>query len=287
MVSRIEASVGRSDDAAMQHAGHAHIVDKDEAARRLGGHVHARRRGADDAISAGFSTGASSASASLILSPPISSPYARRRLSSMRGRTTPSSTMSASGATSRIRGGPRNEEAPGLRRGAPQRNCAELNALAGDCWTLIRRNASVAKDHRHPLESDIQFLRDDLRERRADARAEINVSVEGRYLPCRRDDHERRERFRRRLIERGLRRRRPDNGQRARRFQIVRPAETLRLQGHHARIMVAASRTAARISRCAPHRQRLKRKASRISESEGSGFASMSACAVMIMPLRQ
>ncbi len=271
----------------MQHAGHAHIVDKDEAARRLGGHVHSRRRGADDTIVRGIFDGR-------IVRQREPDPLPADQLAVREATVVldagPDDAILHDERVRRDienRGGPRNEEVSGLRRGAPERDRAELNALAGDRWALIRRNGSVAKDHRHPLESDIQFLRDDLRERRADARAEIDVSVEGRYLPCRRDDHERRERFRRRLIERGLRRRRLDNGQRARRFQIVRPAETLRLQGHHARIMVAASRTAARISRCAPHRQRLKRKASRISESEGSGFASMSACAVMIMPLRQ
>ena len=50
MVARIEARIGRTHDPAMEHSGHPHVVDIDEAACRLGRQVDARRRSADDAI---------------------------------------------------------------------------------------------------------------------------------------------------------------------------------------------------------------------------------------------
>ncbi|MNM81762.1 hypothetical protein D3C81_937730 [compost metagenome] len=53
------------------------------------------------------------------------------------------------------------------------------------------------------------------------------------------------------------------------------------------RISTAARRTARTISTCVPQRHRLKRSASRICISSGSGFRASSALAVMIMPFRQ
>ena len=48
----IDAGIGRAHHAAMQHAGHAHIVHVDEFAGRLGRQIDARHRLADDAVGA-------------------------------------------------------------------------------------------------------------------------------------------------------------------------------------------------------------------------------------------
>ena len=133
----------------------------------------------------------------------------------------------------------------------------------------------------------VQLLGDDLRQRRSDARAEIDVAAEGRHLAGSRDDDERFERLRLRAVHGRAGALGTDDGERSWLLQIVRATEPLRLEHRHARASVAASLTAATISTCAPQRQRLKRSASRISASVGSGLASISARAVMIMPLRQ
>ena len=73
----------------------------------------------------------------------------------------------------------------------------------------------------------------------------------------------------RRLIERLARRCGPNDRKRPGRLEIVGASQTLRLKRNHPRASVAASRTAATISTCAPHRHRLNRSASRISASVG------------------
>jgi hypothetical protein len=46
----VRARIRRAHDAAVQHAGHAHVVHEHEVARELGGNVHARLARADDAV---------------------------------------------------------------------------------------------------------------------------------------------------------------------------------------------------------------------------------------------
>ena len=48
----IDAGIGRAHHAAVQHAGHAHVVHIDQFAGRLGRHVDARHRLPDDAVGA-------------------------------------------------------------------------------------------------------------------------------------------------------------------------------------------------------------------------------------------
>jgi hypothetical protein len=52
-VAAVAARMRRADHAAMAHARHAHIVDKAEFARGLGGNVHARRAPAHQPVVAG------------------------------------------------------------------------------------------------------------------------------------------------------------------------------------------------------------------------------------------
>ena len=273
----------------MQHAGHAHVMHKGQRAGRLRRQIDTRRRGADNPVLRdrldGDIVGERKPDA-------VGRRSARRRLCGdcprRTGRTTPSSTMSSAVGTPKISAAraARNWRAWAAAR--LQRDCAELDRLAGDRRPLIGRDRGVAEHHGNALEGDVQFLRDDLRERRPNAGAEIDMPAEGRHFARRRDKHEGRERFRGRALESGipgrrLRRRRacpasPDNPRGA-----VAVAEAAVMRGRE----LAASRTAAIISTCAPQRQRLKRSASRISASEGSGFASSRARADMIMPFRQ
>ena len=46
----IDAGIGRAHDAAVQHAGHAHVVDIDQFAGRLGRKIDARHRLPDDGV---------------------------------------------------------------------------------------------------------------------------------------------------------------------------------------------------------------------------------------------
>ena len=95
------------------------------------------------------------------------------------------------------------------------------------------------------------------------------MAVEGCDFAGGADENEGFEIVGRRLIERRIRRRGPDHRERPERLEIVGASQTLRLKRIHARASVAASRTAATISTCDPHRHRLNRSASRISASVG------------------
>nr|GFC18322.1 hypothetical protein [Tanacetum cinerariifolium] len=73
------------------------------------------------------------------------------------------------------------QEAPGLGRGIAQGNGGDLQRGAGDGCTLIRCPLGVAEDHRDLIHLQVQLLGDDLRQRGANAGAEVNVTVEGIY----------------------------------------------------------------------------------------------------------
>ncbi len=68
-----------------------------------------------------------------------------------------------------------------LRRRLAQRHRRDLDGGAGDGRPLIRRALRIAQDHRDVLERRANFVGDDLRQRGANAGAEIDVAIEGRH----------------------------------------------------------------------------------------------------------
>ncbi len=287
MIAAIEAGIRRPHDPAVQHAGNTHVVHIDEAASRLGRKVDAGRRRADNAPLRGGFHGNVVGERETDARPPDQFPVGDTTIIV---RLRPDDAVLDHEVGRRDAEGlrrPRDKEMARLRGGAPQRPRAQLDRLARNGRALVGRERAVAEHHRDAREGHVQFLGDDLRQRRSDARAEIDVAAEGRHIAGSRDDDERFERLRLRAVHGRAGDLGTDDGKRSRLFQIVGATEPLRLEHCHARASVAASLTAATISTCAPQRQRLKRSASRISASVGSGLASISARAVMIMPLRQ
>ena len=186
----------------MQHAGQAHVVNIDEPAGGLGRKIHPRRRGADDAARRGdldrrvlskrqadplasdqFAIGHAAIVAGLRLHDAVLDDEIRRRDAERLGRLA-------------------YEPMTRLRRRDLQGLCAELDGLAGDGRPLIRRDRAVAEHHRDAGERDVELLRDDLRQRRADACPEIDMAVEGGHFAGGADQDEGFEIVGRRLVER-------------------------------------------------------------------------------------
>ena len=77
----------------------------------------------------------------------------------------------------------RQQVMPRLRRRVTQRHCCDLDGFAGDGRALIGRLRRVAKHHGDAVERDVEFFRHDLRQRGADAGAEIDMAVVSEHLP--------------------------------------------------------------------------------------------------------
>ena len=217
----------------MQHAGQTHVVNIDEPAGGLGRKIHPRRRRADDAArrsgldrrvgrkrkadplaSDQFAIGHAAIVAGLRLHDAVLDDEIRRRDAERLGRLA-------------------YEPMARLRRRYLQGLGAELDGLAGDGRPLIGRDRAVAEHHRDAFECDIELLRDDLRQGRAHASAEIDMAVEGGDFAGGADQDEGFEILGRRRIERRIRRRRPDHRKRPERLEIVGASQTLRLKRHH------------------------------------------------------
>jgi hypothetical protein len=64
------------------------------------------------------------------------------------------------------------------RRGMTERDCRHLDRLTSDCGALVRRICCVPKHDRDAVDRYIQFLGNNLCERRANAGAEIHTPAE-------------------------------------------------------------------------------------------------------------
>ena len=164
MIARIEPRIRRPDDAPVQHAGQAHVVNIDEPAGGLGRKIHPRRRRAHDAArrsgldrrvgrkrkadplaSDQFAIGHAAIVAGLRLHDAVLDDEIRRRDAERLGRLA-------------------YEPMTRLRRRYLQGLGAELDGLAGDGRPLIGRDRAVAEHHRDAFECDVELLRDDLRQ---------------------------------------------------------------------------------------------------------------------------
>ena len=175
-IAGIDAGIGRAHHAAVQHAGHAHVVNIDQFAGRLGRQVDARHRLPDDAVGADgldrnvvgefeadglagdqFAVGDAAivpAADQAVLDDEILD----RQLQPLRGA--------------------RDQEVPRLCRRLAQRHRRDLDGLAGDGRALIGNERGIAEHDDDAGKGHVEFFGDDLPERGANAGAEIDMAVD-------------------------------------------------------------------------------------------------------------
>ena len=176
-VTDIDAGIGRTNDAAMQHAGHAHIVDVNQFAGRLRRQIDARHGLSDDGVGVGrlhrnvvrqfkldgFARDQFAiADAAIVLAADqavFDDEILDRKLQPLR-RT-------------------RDQKLPRLRRGLAQRHGGDLDGFAGDRRALIGHERGIAEHDDDARKGYVEFLGDDLPERGANAGAEIDMAVIG------------------------------------------------------------------------------------------------------------
>ena len=299
--ARVDAGVGRPHDAAVQHAGQAHVVHEDRAAGGLGGDVDARNRCADDAV-VGWRLRRRVGGEHELDVPAVEKRAVadavcgvarvlddavlhreRRRIAAEHGRRLP------------------DQPRPCLCRPLAQGRGMELDRRAGDGGALVGHERGVAEDDVDLRDGHVELLGDDLRERGAQTGAEIDVAAERGDTAVAPHREQRLVAFGRvgvhgrRLagIGRRCRWHGPAHEQHAVRVEQVPPrARRVGATCHGAGsaefdMRSAASCTASRISTCVPQRQRLCESASRTCRSLGCGVRCSSATVETIMPLRQ
>lgn len=167
----------------MAHAGHAHIVHKAQLARGLGRDVHARRATADEPVFAGglelhFLIGRGQRQLQLLAAQQIA-------IAEFTG-------IAAIGKAHRafarlepvcrhapLLRGQRQQLLARLGGGAAQRHGRDLDAGAGNGRALVGRGGRVAQHHVQARQRHFELFRHDLRQRRAYARAQVHMAVEG------------------------------------------------------------------------------------------------------------
>ena len=173
----IDAGIGRPHHAAVQHAGHAHVVDIDEFAGRLRRQVDARHRLPDDAVGAdgldrhvvgefeadGFARYQFAIADAAVVLAADQAVFDREILDRQ---LEPFSRA-------------RDQKLPRLRRRLAQRHRRDLDGFAGDGRALVGHDSGVAEHDDDARKGHVEFFGDDLAERGADAGAEIDMAVIG------------------------------------------------------------------------------------------------------------
>ena len=174
----VDAGIGRAHHAAVQHAGHAHIVHIDQFAGRLRRQVGARHRLPDDAV------GADRLDLNLV------GKFEADGLAANQFAVTDAAVVASAneavldGEVFRGQFKPfgcaRDQEMPRLRGGVAQGDGRDLDGFAGDGRALIGDLRGIAQYDHDARKGHVEFLGNDLSERGADAGSEIDMPVEGR-----------------------------------------------------------------------------------------------------------
>ncbi len=286
-VAAVPSGIRRPHDPAMQHAGHPHVMHVDEFAGRLGRDIAPGHRNPDDAVIRGRLDGGLPIDAE-----PVALTRQEFAIAQMAV-----AIVDADGA---VRHGqilgrcvqrlcrPRDQEAARGRGSQAEGDGGDLDRLARDGRALVRHAPGMAEHHRHLVERDVEFFRDDLPQGRADAGAKVDMAVEGGDGPVLgHGDEDLRVGSVRPVVLQDQER---AGGQQQGGFVELRQGGRRRHAAAPASgglSWPAARRTARRISTWVPQRHRLYRSASRISGSVGAGLRSSSAFVVMIIPFRQ
>ncbi|CAB3959809.1 hypothetical protein LMG7053_06022 [Achromobacter ruhlandii] len=187
-VAGVAAGVRRAHHAAVAHAGHAHVVHEAQFAGGLGRNVDARDGAADHGVVAGRLE----PHLGIIggqLQPGV---LALHQLTVVQGAFVAriGGTHDAVAQAQRVRRhaplsrGPRQQVLARLGGGAAQRGGRDLDAGAGDGGPLVGGGVGVAQHHFQSRHRHVQFLGHDLRQRGADAGAQVDVTVEGQRAPA-------------------------------------------------------------------------------------------------------
>ena len=254
---------------AVQHARHPHIVHIAELAGGLGRQVGARHVLAHDAVGCGgFHHG-------VLRQPQVDAlPGYQLAIADMLVAVPGAHGAVLHHQRVRWRSQPLrrtgDQSMPRRCRRQTQRHCGDLDGFAGKSGALVGRLPGMAEHHGHPLEGHVQLFRHDLRQRGADAGAEVDMAAESGdgaiRVHC--DEH---------LAA-------AQHQQHAAGGEQLGAAEFGR---HRHAAWPQARCTARRISTWVPQRHRLCRNAWRICASLGRGVWASRALAAMIMPFRQ
>ena len=162
-VAVVRARIRRPDHAAVQHAGHAHIVHKSQLASGLGRNVDARRAGADQTVIFRRLDGGVQVQGQLNV-------LAGEQL----GIVEWFGILRRWGRWCRLG----QQPSARLRRRRTQWQRMNLNRCAGDGRTLVRCARGVAQDHVDAVHANAEFFRHDLRQRRAQPCAQVDVTTQ-------------------------------------------------------------------------------------------------------------
>ncbi|MNV16514.1 hypothetical protein D3C71_1072800 [compost metagenome] len=301
-VAMVGPRIRRAHHAAVQHAGHAHVVHKHQLATDLGGDVHARHGLADHGVIGGGlgGRGVHQLQRGVRARQQRAVGHVARRVCSDLHHTGTHLQLIHRHAQPLC--GLRHQPVARLRSGGAQGLGVDLDGCTRDGGALVGRAGGVAQHHIHLGQGHVQFFGHDLRECGADAGAQVYMAVErghaavvphgDQYLHAlgrvARDQS-------RLALDRGRRGRRVAHHQQhaVSRMEVSAGQGRVGAQGldrAHAlasRISTAARSTARMISTWVPQRHRLPDSSRRIAASSGSGSRSSKATAIITMPLRQ
>ncbi len=246
-IAAIDTGIGRAHDAAVQHSGHANVVDVNQFAGGLGRKIDARHGLTDDAIvvvglhldvvgkfEADDVVADQLAKADRAVVPANEAVLDRKVLD----------------REFKPLGGARDQKLPRLSRGLAQRHRRNLDGFARDRCALVRNPCGIAEHNHDARKGHVQLFGDDLPERGADAGAEIDMAVESRDRTVRGD------------LDEGLEQIACASCNWTHHDERSRPMLFVGKTGHAHQSCASTTAPAARItarmiSTCAPQRQRL------------------------------
>ena len=184
----IDTGIGRTHDAAVQHAGDANVVHVSEFAGRLRRKIDARHRAADDLIIVDRFDGhvVSQRETDGLVADQLA--IAERAIIGATDQSILDGQILNGGTQLRCR--PDQQKGARLRGRFAQRHRGDLDGLAGDRRALVGHDGGVAEHDHDAGEGDVELFCDDLSQRGPDAGAEIDMPVEGRDLAGRGDPNE-------------------------------------------------------------------------------------------------
>ena len=301
-VAMVRPRIRRAHHAAVQHAGHAHVVHKHQLAADLGGDVHALHGLADHGVIGGGLGGRGihqlqrgvcahqqRAVGHLVRWVCSDLHHPRAHLQLIHRHAQPLCGL-------------RHQPVACLRGGGAQGLGVDLDGRTGDGGALVGRAGGVAQHHVHLGQRHIEFFGHDLRECGADAGAQVHMAVEcGHAAVVPHGDQYLHALGRVARHQGGLAldgrwrgRRVAHHQQHALGGMEVGAGERAvgaqgwrRVHARASRISSAARSTARMISTCVPQRHRLPDSSRRTAASSGSGSRSSKATAIITMPFRQ
>ncbi|MEY9369027.1 hypothetical protein ABIE83_003645 [Bradyrhizobium diazoefficiens] len=171
----IDAGIGRTHDAAVQHARQADVVHEGQLARGLRRQIDPRHRLADDGVVADGLDG------------DVVGKLEPDRLAADQFAIADAAVVvPAHEAVFDLEVGlrqlqplgcARDQEVARLRRGLAQGHGSDLDGFTGDRGALVRHDSGIAEHDDDARKGHVELLGDDLAERGADAGAEIDMTI--------------------------------------------------------------------------------------------------------------